>query len=458
MNTRTPRKKEKVDKVHKEYENETPNTRQVGFRAMDFGDYKSYVQIGCKVYLRHFSPDASGHLNETLLLWSAAQMKRDMRDAGKLRDVELVPRFVGMGCYPSHLDYRYEVAGNYNLYKPLAYQPSCGIWPNIEKMLRHLFDSQYELALDYIELLYLHPTQMLPILLFTSKERQTGKTTFLNFMKEVFGGNATIVNNDALRSPFNAERAGKLVIMCDEAMQNKKEDSERLKALSTAKTIHVEYKGRDRFEMDNFAKIVLCSNNTIDPVYIDPEEVRYWVREVPPLTEDNPNIMDAIKSEIPAFLYFLMSRPLSVPTAQSRMWFRPEDIHTPALAKIKRMCRPSVELDLAEFLLDTMDRFGVDILRYTNSNLQDLLRANGRDIRDAHRIISKVWGVPRANNKLAYDYYADWVDKQSKREYGRYYTFTRSFLAGLVQDTSSDSPAAPSPREPNDNNNSLLFP
>lgn len=81
-----------------------------------------------------------------------------------------------------------------------------------------------------------------------------------------------------------------------------------------------------------------------------------------------------------------------------------------------------------------MDHFGVDKLDMTNSDLQDLLRIHGRDIRDAHRIICKVWDVPRANNKVAYDHFNDWPNRTSTRKYGRFYSFTRSFLMGLVPD------------------------
>lgn len=456
--TNAPPKKRRKTKKNTT-EGEKPVFREFGFRALDFADWRNYIQIGCNLYLRHYVLDASGHFTLSLQPWSAAQLKRDFRDAGRSREVDLIPRYIGMGSFPGHINYEPEVFGQYNTYQPLAYQPVPGGWQSIEKMIRHIFGKQYELGLDYLELLYREPKQMLPILLLISKERQTGKTTFLNFLKEVFGGNAVIVTNEALRSHFNSERSGKLLIMCDESMLNKKEDSERMKALSTAKKTFLEFKGKDRFEVDNFAKIVLCSNNIVDPVYIDPEEVRYWVLEVPPLAEDNPGFLKAMEREISAFLYFLLSRPLSVPTAQSRMWFRPVDLATPALARIKRKCRPTVELDLAEFLLDVMDHYHVDQLQYTNSDLQDMLRAHGRDIRDAHRIVCKVWDVPRAANKMAYDLYADWVNKTCERAYGRYYTFKRSFLEGLVPDYTSDgrSPAHPTPEEGREATNTSLF-
>ena len=439
-NDTSKKKPHKKKKAKTDEEEGKKHQRQFGYRALDFSDWRNYIRVGFTFYLKYYKVDSSCHMTPALQPWSSSQLRRDFREAGRSRDIDLIPVYVGMGCYPSHTQFQENVCGMYNTYCRLNYQPEAGEWPTIKKMLRHIFGGQYEFGLDYVEMLYLYPTQMLPILLLVSKERQTGKTTFLNFLREVFGENATLVNNEALRSNFNAERAGKLLVMCDEAVQNKKEDSERLKALSTARKTYLEFKGKDRIEIDNYVKIVMCSNNVIDPVYIDPEEVRYWVREVPHIAEDDPGILEAMKREIPAFLFYLLHRPLSVPTAQSRMWFRPADLATPALARIKRMCRPTVELDLAEFLLDVMDHFGIDQVQYTNSDLQALLKAHGRELRDAHRIVAKVWDVPRANNKMAYDLYADWVTPTSRRAYGRYYTFTRSFLGRLVPDFSSSKP------------------
>ena len=67
---------------------------------------------------------------------------------------------------------------------------------------------------------------------------------------------------------------------CDEVLLSRREDSERLKNLSTAQTYKVEAKGKDRQEVNFFAKFVLCSNNELYPVIIDPGENRYWVRKI----------------------------------------------------------------------------------------------------------------------------------------------------------------------------------
>lgn len=443
----TPSDKQPEDKTKRGKKKKEKKLKK-GYRATDFADWKYYIQVGCSIFHVHFKPDASHHLYLVLQPWTMTQLLRDFGDANKIDDIGMIPRYLGLGCFPSHTAYQQVIAGYYNTYRPLQWIPTEGEWLTIEKMLKHIFRNQYELGLDYLQILYLQPMQMLPILVLVSRERSTGKTTFLNFLKEIFGANAAFVTNENLRSKFNSERASCLLHMCDEAFQNKKEDSERIKAFSTARKTHLEYKGKDRYEIDNFAKIILCSNNVNDPVYIDPEEVRYWVIEVPKLAKDNPSILEAMKSEIPAFLHYLLHRQLSVPQALSRMWFEPAQLRTRALTRIIRKCRPSVELDLAEFLLDAMDHFGVDHLEMTNTELQNLLRGQGRDIRDAHRIVCKVWDVPRANNKLAYDLFADWNTRTSIRAYGRFYSFTRAFLLTVVPDYVSPIETEPVKEKP----------
>ena len=68
----------------------------------------------------------------------------------------------------------------------------------IAALVRHIFGDQYELGLDYLQLLYTKPLQKLPILLLVSEERNTGKSTFLNFLKALFEANVTFNTNESL--------------------------------------------------------------------------------------------------------------------------------------------------------------------------------------------------------------------------------------------------------------------
>ena len=84
-------------------------------------------------------------------------------------------------------------------------------------------------------------------MLLVSNERNTDKTTFLNFLKLIFGDNVTFNTNEDLRSQFNADWTGKLLICVDEVLLNSTEDSERIKNFSTARSYNAEAKERDIF-------------------------------------------------------------------------------------------------------------------------------------------------------------------------------------------------------------------
>ena len=109
--------------------------------------------------------------------------------------------------------------------------------------------------------------------------------------------------------------------MVDEVLLNRREDSERLKNLSTTLSYKVEAKGKDRDEIAFFAKFVLCSNNESLPVIIDPGETRYWVRKIHRLESDDTNFLQKLTAEIPAFLYFLQYRELTTPTGKPYVVF-----------------------------------------------------------------------------------------------------------------------------------------
>lgn len=111
----------------------------------------------------------------------------------------------------------------YNMYTELNHEMEPGEWPNIEKFLRHIFQSKntsgetmYEFGLDYIQLSYFNPTQRLPILCPVSRERNTGKSTFLNFLQLIFQENMSILDNERFTGKFTSHFVHKLVVALDE--------------------------------------------------------------------------------------------------------------------------------------------------------------------------------------------------------------------------------------------------
>ena len=258
-----------------------------------------FIRVGTTYYKIVDQPLVNGETVKRRIPWSIEALRQDY---GK-NFIADIPKFDGFCTVPNHLDYNREVGTFYNLYEPITHQLEAGQFPRIKSLMEHIFGEQYGLGMDYLQLLYEKPTQKLPVLLLVSTERNTGKTSFLNFLKLIFQDNVTFNTNEDFRSQFNADWAGKLLILVDEVLLSRREDSERLKNLSTALTYKMEAKGKDRNEVQFFAKFVLCSNNESFPVIIDPEEIRYWVRKVEPLENDDPDFLRHLEAQPDTILF-----------------------------------------------------------------------------------------------------------------------------------------------------------
>ena len=238
------------------------------------------------------------------------------------------------------------------------------------------------------------------------------------------------------RSQFNSDWAGKLLIMVDEVLLNRREDSERLKNLSTTLSYKVEAKGKDRDEIGFFAKFVLCSNNEHQPVIIDAGETRYWVRKIVPLQNDDTDFLQKLKAEIPAFLHFLQHRQLST-EKESRMWFNPRLLETEALRKIIRSNRNRLEIEMAELLLDIMASVGVSSVSFCLNDIVPLLVCSQVKVEKSQvrKVVQECWKLAPASNSLSYTTYQYDYNRECRyspvRRIGRYYTVSKELLETL---------------------------
>ncbi|MGH2644596.1 MAG: primase-helicase family protein, partial [Chitinophagaceae bacterium] len=346
-----------------------------------------------------------------------------------------IPRYNGFCLVPSHLDFRQEIDQFYNRYHPLLHEPAEGYPKKTLAFLHHIFGEQLELELDYLKVLLLYPMQILPILCLVSAERNTGKTTFLNFMKAIFGDNMTINSNEDFRSNFNSEWVDKLIIGVDETFLDRKEDSERIKSLSTSRYHKIEAKGHDRQEIQFFGKFILCSNNENNFILIDPGEIRYWIKQLQVLEHDNKNLLEELSVEIPFLLQYLINRPFSIPCT-TRMWFRPEQISTPALKKVKAYNRNKLEVEIAQLLLTFIDQKDtVNEVCFCVSDVQGWLKMKGfkYDTNSIRRILQEHWRLAPSANSNAYLQYRISLDG-SLYEYnhkGRFFRLSREEILEL---------------------------
>ena len=393
---------------------------------------EEFIRVGTTLYKLVNQPRLNGGYVKKRIVWNNETLRQDY---GK-HFLATVPKYDGFCTVPDHVNYRPIVDKFLNLYEPIDHKPMEGDFPSICSLMEHIFGEQYELGMDYLQLLYLQPIQKLPILLLVSEERNTGKSTFLNFLKALFQNNVTFNTNEDFRSQFNSDWAGKLLIVVDEVLLSRREDSERLKNLSTTLSYKVEAKGKDRDEIAFFAKFVLCSNNEYLPVIIDAGETRYWVRKIDRLQTDDTDFLQKLKAEIPAFLYHLQHRQLST-EKESRMWFATSLLHTEALQKIIRSNRNRLEIEMCELILDIMASMGVDTFSFCCNDILTLLantyvKAEKHQVR---KVLQECWKLIPAPNGLTYTTYQLNYNRECRyepiRRVGRFYTVTRQQLETL---------------------------
>ena len=393
-----------------------------------------YIRVGTIYYKLIERPQISGDSAITLAKWSREII---VQDHGK-KYIYDVPKYDGFCCIPNHLVYKKTIGNFYNMYKEVPIQPSISK-VSIEEIpysisfLHHIFRKQIDLGLDYLKILLEKPIQVLPILCLVSKERATGKTTFLKWLKEIFGLNMTYIKGDSFNSQFNSDWASMLLIAIDEVFFDRKEITERLKYLSTTNKDKLENKGKDREEIDFFGKFILCSNNEDNFIQIDENEIRFWVLKINPIKSENTEYLENLKNEIPLFLKFLIDRPFFSPK-KTRMWLESSDIKTKALQKLVFKNGNKLESKMVELLYEFFESSEDQEI---NVVPQDILNMINRMFKQTYytrnevrNVLKNKWKLEPQKNGLAYirydiDYSGHFCQNNSV---GRYFNISRNFI------------------------------
>jgi hypothetical protein len=388
-----------------------------------------YIRVGTTYFKKSLFPTLSGDSIEILIPWSPELLRQDF---GKniLSEIEIYDGFI---CIPENRPefFKKRVQDYYNTYHAISKKPLEGDISNTLKFIEHIFGEQKELGIDYFQLLYLNPTQFLPILCLVSKERETGKSTMLKWLKEIFEYNMTFLTNSDFTSQFNSDWTNRLIIAVDEVLFKTDELTERIKYLSTTNTHKTEAKGKDKKEANFFGKFILCSNNESSFIKVDKEETRFWVRKIEKYEKEDVDFLSKLMSEIPAFLHFISNRKISTGN-NSRMWFTPQQIKTKALEKLVKFNSNKIEIELANVLINTMDSLDVEIIQFCFSDLLNFLNKFKikHDANEIKKIIRNDWKLQQQSNSNQYQKITitndlDFYQNSSK---GRYYSVSREFL------------------------------
>ncbi len=381
-----------------------------------------YMRVGTTYYKRSPQRLLSGDYLYIIRLWSRAAINDDL----SAEDRRQIPKFDSFVTIPDHINYTrtYEFEdsngeevnkhfyGSYNLYEPLNYPPEQGTWMTTRTFLEHIFGDQFAIGLDFLTLLFQKPTQLLPILCLVSSKRSTGKTTFLNWLKAIYGCNMTINTNQDFRNQFNSGWTSKLLIGVDEVLLDKVEDAERIKNYATTRSIKSEAKGKDKVEQEFFGKFILCSNNEDSFIHISRDEIRFWVRNIPSISNENPNLLEELINEIPAFLFELNTRSIQAKDS-TRMWFTREELWTPALQKVIDGTESVVEKEIREIITETLIEYDLDKVYFTPKNLVEELLKDSPKLQVVKSEVKKIlirWGLEQVDKPTRYDRYFKVLD------------------------------------------------
>lgn len=405
------------------------------------GQQNQYVRIGVNYYKILNTLMANNQVEENLEPWSKEAIRDDYNKSKKFLDsIEKYDSFTNSPendpeKYRRSIVLRHDgkITKLYNRYSKIPHIPKEGSWQTINKLLHHIFnytnlkgESLYEFGLDYLQLLYTQPFKHLPILCLVSKERGTGKSTFLELLKSIFADNMRILDSDRLMSKYNGNWAGKLVVAVDESfvnMDDKYGAGNKLKMIATNATIPFEDKHKSAGEIPNISKLVMCSNDEYNFVKIDKEENRYCIIKVNPYDGDtDPKMVKKMIEEIPAFLYFLKHRHLYYPE-RSRLWFDERLFETEALLKIQSRTESIVVKQIKSSILDQFYWLNTESVRLSANVLFELVRRQYSKIRITD---IKEWLMDngyRTGNASKF-YYKFAADYESQTSTERFYTFS----------------------------------
>jgi hypothetical protein len=390
----------------------------------------NYLRVGITYYKKSLYPTLSGDQLEILLTWSAETIRQDH---GK-KLISEIETYDGFICFPENRPEYYlkNHQGYYNTYHCISKIPKEGSIDNSLKFIEHIFGEQAEMGMDYLQILYLKPTQILPILCLISKNRSTGKSSFLKWLKEIFEYNMTFLTNSDFTSQFNSDWTGKLIVAVDEVLFKTDELTERIKYLSTTNSHKTESKGKDKKESNFFAKFILASNNETSFIKIDADEIRFWVRKINNFEVEDVHFLSKLIVEIPAFLFFLSNRKISTENS-SRMWFTPQQIKTKALLKLVRHSCNKTEIELANIITTIMDSLDLAVLQFCFSDLLNFLNKFKLkyDAAEIKKTIRNNWKLEQQSNSNSYQKISvsNDLDFYQNTAKGRYYSITREYLS-----------------------------
>ena len=112
---------------------------------------EEFIRVGTTLYKLVNQPRLNGGHVKKRIVWNNETLRQDY---GK-DYLAGVPKYDGFCTVPDHVNYCQVIDNFLNLYEPIGHEPKEGDFSHIQALVRHIFGEQYELGMDYLQLLYL---------------------------------------------------------------------------------------------------------------------------------------------------------------------------------------------------------------------------------------------------------------------------------------------------------------
>lgn len=331
---------------------------------------QEYIRVGTDYFKIIYKPDRFEITRTELKKWSKEAIILDHHTGSDKTFIHDVPKYDDFIIVPNNNGAPKKIHGCYNMYHDFAHKPKPGQFKWTTILLKQIFGEQFKMGMQYLKVLYENPQQPLPVFAMVSEERQTGKSTFLDWLNMVFGANMAMIEPDVIGSNFNGEYATSNIIAIDETILDKQIAVEKIKSLATKKFISVNIKNVAHFKLPFFGKIIMASNSEAKFMRVDSKEIRFWVRKIGPLRVVNHNILNDMINEIPAFLNYLTTMN-KLDFSLSRMVFTADQLKNDTLDAVKNESRSGLHKELE-----------IKIIDWFNNNDHDEFEATATDIKN----------------------------------------------------------------------------
>ena len=391
-----------------------------------------YIRVGIDYFKIIDKPDRFGITRKELKKWSVQEIRLDEGQ----KFLYTIPKYDDFIIEPNNNGTSPIIGNCYNMHKSFSHNPRKGKWKWTFTMLKQIFGTQFKAGMIYLQVLYLYPKQALPVLVLVSKERQTGKSTFLDWLNLIFGANVAMIDPDVIGGSFNGEYAAANIIAIDETILDKQIAVEKIKALATKKFISVNIKNVQQFKLPFFGKIIMASNNEDKFMRIDDEEIRFWIRKLGTPTITNHNILNDMINEIPAFLHYLTTMP-EPDFTKSRMVLTSNQIKNEWLDQVKKESKSGLYKELMILITAWFDNNNETALNATPTDLKEEWFRNDHNISRSYiiRVLKNEFGMVASDPRK----YRAFNNSTVEGSTGRYYTFKREdFTNEIPEDDRPD--------------------